>query len=146
MSRAVYAVATMDTKGHELAYVADRLRAAGIDVVTVDVGTMAPPVAVPDVTRETVASCHPSADGRSTALARGDRGGAITAMGEALTPSSAGEHEAGRVAGVIGIGGSGNTAIDHARDAGPADRAAQGHGLDDRQRQRRRRMSAPAIS
>ena len=29
MSPSVYAVATMDTKGHELAYVADRLRAAG---------------------------------------------------------------------------------------------------------------------
>ncbi len=60
MSPSVYAVATMDTKGHELAYVADRLRAAGISVVTVDVGTMGPPVAVAVVTREAVADCHPT--------------------------------------------------------------------------------------
>ena len=34
----IYAVATMDTKGQELAYVADRVRATGAAVVTVDVG------------------------------------------------------------------------------------------------------------
>ena len=33
----------MDTKGHELAFVAERLRAAGVAVVTVDVGTKGPP-------------------------------------------------------------------------------------------------------
>jgi uncharacterized protein (UPF0261 family) len=111
MSLSVYAVATMDTKGHELAYVADRIRAASIAVVTVDVGTLAAPVVVPEVARETVADCHPSAAGRSAALSRSDRGEAITAMGEALTCFLCREHEAGRVAGVIGIGGSGNTAL-----------------------------------
>ncbi len=111
MSPSVYAVATMDTKGHELAYVAERLRAAGLTVVTVDVGTMEPPTVAPDVTRESVADCHPTTEGRITALSRADRGAAITAMGEALTCFLLREHEAGRVAGVIGIGGSGNTAL-----------------------------------
>ncbi len=111
MSRSVYAVATMDTKGHELAYVAGRLRAAGIRVVTVDVGTLEPPVEPPDVSREAVVSCHPTASGRSAALGRSDRGVAITAMSEALTGFLVGEHRAGKVAGVIGIGGSGNTAL-----------------------------------
>jgi uncharacterized protein (UPF0261 family) len=110
MPPSVYAVATMDTKGHELAYVADRIRAVGIDVVTVDVGTLEPPTVVPDVARQAVADCHPTTDGRSAALARADRGEAITAMGEALTCFLVREHEAGRVSGVIGIGGSGNTA------------------------------------
>ena len=65
MSPSVYAVATMDTKGHELAYVAERLRAAGIAVVTVDVGTMGPPVAVARRRpREAVADCHPTTAGR----------------------------------------------------------------------------------
>ena len=41
MTRSVYAIATMDTKGQELAFVAERLRAAGVPVVTVDVGTLA---------------------------------------------------------------------------------------------------------
>ncbi len=111
MSPSVYAVATMDTKGQELAYVAERLRAAGLAVVTVDVGTMDPPSLAPDVTRETVAGCHPTTAGRSVALARADRGAAITAMSEALTCFLCREDEAGRVAGVIGIGGSGNTAL-----------------------------------
>ena len=44
MDQSVYAIATMDTKGHELAFVAERLRAAGVAVVTVDVGTKDPPV------------------------------------------------------------------------------------------------------
>lgn len=111
MNRSVYAVATMDTKGHELVYVAERLRAAGVPVVTVDVGTMEPPVEAPDVSREAVVSCHPTAAGRSSALARTDRGEAVTAMSEALTCFLLGEHQAGKVAGVIGIGGSGNTAL-----------------------------------
>ena len=62
-------------------------------------------------TRETVADCHPTTAGRAVALSRADRGEAITAMGEALTCFLRREHEAGRVAGVIGIGGSGNTAL-----------------------------------
>lgn len=111
MSPSVYAVATMDTKGHELAYVAERLRAVGLTILTVDVGTMDPPTVVPDVTRESVAGCHPTTAGRSAALSRADRGAAITAMGEALTCFLLREQEAGRVAGVIGIGGSGNTAL-----------------------------------
>ena len=64
MGQSVYAVATMDTKGHELAYVAERLRAAGVAVVTVDVGTLEPPVITPDVDRAAVAVCHPTTDGR----------------------------------------------------------------------------------
>jgi uncharacterized protein (UPF0261 family) len=111
MKRSIYAVATLDTKGHELAYVAERLRGAGIDVVTVDVGTNEPPVVAADVTRDAVAASHPSAAGRAVALGGADRGEAITAMGEALTNFLLREHEAGRLAGVIGIGGSGNTAL-----------------------------------
>ena len=38
MPQSVYAVATMDTKGHELAFVAECLRAAGVSVTMVDVG------------------------------------------------------------------------------------------------------------
>ena len=111
MPPSAYAVATMDTKGHELAYVADRTRAAGIDVVTVDVGTLDPPAVAPDITREVVAACHPTPDGRSIASSRSDRAAAITAMGEALSCFLRREYEAGRVSGVIGIGGSGNTAL-----------------------------------
>jgi uncharacterized protein (UPF0261 family) len=116
----VYAIATMDTKGHELAFVAAQLRGAGVPVVTVDVGTGNPPVAEPDVNRGTIASYHPTEVGRASALSATDRAQAITAMGEALESFLRSEHEARRVAGVIGIGGSGGTAlITHAMRALP---------------------------
>jgi uncharacterized protein (UPF0261 family) len=111
IGQSVYAVATMDTKGLELAFVAERLRDAGVAVVTVDVGTMGTPLADPDVNRLTVAGFHPAASGRFSALSATDRGQAITAMSEALECFLLAEHESGRVAGVIGIGGSGGTAL-----------------------------------
>ena len=54
MSRFVYAIATMDTKGVELIYVADCLRAAGMQVKVVDVGTGGLPTGKPDVTCDEV--------------------------------------------------------------------------------------------
>ena len=111
MSQSVYAIATMDTKGHELAFVAERLRDAGVAVVTVDVGTAGLPLADADIDRRTVAGFHPTAIGRASALSATDRGQAITAMSEALEYCLHGEHESGRLAGVLGIGGSGGTAL-----------------------------------
>ena len=111
MPQSIYAVATMDTKGHELAFVAECLRAAGVSVTTVDVGTQCEPCVVPDVDRATVAGFHPTAEGRSAALASGDRSPAICAMSQALIGFLKSEHESGRLSGVIGIGGSGGTAL-----------------------------------
>jgi len=109
MKPTIYAIATMDSKGHELAYVRDRIAQTGTRVVTVDVGTLDPPVAEPDIDRTTVASAHP--DGSGAVLSRTDRGPAVTAMGEALGAFLVAEHAAGKVSGVIGLGGSGGTAL-----------------------------------
>ncbi len=111
MGKSVYAVATMDTKGHELAFVAERLRAAGVAVVTVDVGTKDPPIVRADIDRSTVAGCHPSEEARTASLSQSERGQAITAMSQALEYYLRREHQAGCVLGVIGIGGSGGTAL-----------------------------------
>lgn len=104
MKPVVYAVATMDTKGEELAFVVKCLRDAGVSVKTVDVGTHSAPTVSPDVSRERV-------QGDTTLPVGDDRGAAVTAMGEALTSWLQTECVAGRVAGVIGIGGSGGTAL-----------------------------------
>jgi uncharacterized protein (UPF0261 family) len=111
MGQAVYAIATMDTKGYELAFVAEQLRAAGVSVVTVDVGTMNPPCVRADVDRTAVAGCHPADELRAGLLDQTDRGRAITRMSQALECYLRSEHQAGRVSGVIGIGGSGGTAL-----------------------------------
>jgi len=99
----------MDTKGAELEFLAEQIAAAGIQVVTVDVGTHGPASSQPIIQRETIARCHP--DGTSAVLGQTDRGRAVAAMGEALRLFLLRECEASRVAGVIGIGGSGGTAL-----------------------------------
>lgn len=101
---AVYAIATMDTKGEELAFVARCLKQAGVEVLTVDVGTLSDPVVTPDILRQQVLADKtlPQSD---------DRGTAVTAMGDALTEFLQAELADGRVSGVLGIGGSGGTAL-----------------------------------
>ena len=111
MDQSVYAIATMDTKGHELAFVAERLRAAGVRVVTVDVGANEPPVVTADVDRSIVASCYPGEKGHVAAISQMDRGQAVSTMSRALECYLWREHQAGRVLGVIGIGGSCGTAL-----------------------------------
>ena len=99
-----YVVGTFDTKGVELRYVAGLLVAAGLGVVTVDVST-AEPVTDVDVSAAEVAAHLP--DG-VRAVGSGDRGSAVAAMTEALArflPTR------GDLAGVIGLGGSGGTAL-----------------------------------
>ena len=45
----VVLVGTLDTKGREYAYLADRIRERGVDVVLVDAGIVGEPLAAPDV-------------------------------------------------------------------------------------------------
>ncbi len=105
MTSRVYVVGTADTKGTELAYVRDRVVAAGVEAVVVDVGTSDRDSAAGDVTAATVAGHHP--DG-ADAVFVGERGEAVTAMGVALEHYLASVDDLG---GVIGIGGSGGTAL-----------------------------------
>jgi uncharacterized protein (UPF0261 family) len=111
MTGSVYAVATMDTKGQELLFLAESLREAGVPVVTVDVGTLNDPVAKPDFSRGTIASHHPDESRRSSVLTQTDRGKAVEAMSHALESYLLAEWKSGAVAGVIGLGGSGGTAL-----------------------------------
>lgn len=104
MTKSVYAIATMDTKGLELDFVAQCLRNASVAVKTVDVGTLDDPVITPDVSRAMVADNHSLGE-------QGNRGQAVTAMGDALRTFLQKECDAERVSGVIGIGGSGGTAL-----------------------------------
>ncbi|WP_433287817.1 Tm-1-like ATP-binding domain-containing protein [Pseudonocardia sp. CA-142604] len=99
-----YVIGTFDTKGAELHYAAERVRAAGAEVVTVDVSTQRRGTAA-DVSAEDVAAHHL---GGVDAVFTGDRGTAVTAMAEALQRFVASRTD---VAGVLGLGGSGGTAL-----------------------------------
>ena len=106
MTRA-YIVGTLDTKGAELLYIRDLLAADDVQACVVDVGTggSARPAGV-DVSAAEVAAHHP--EGADAVLGLEDRGQAVAAMGEALARFLPTRDDIG---GVIGAGGSGNTAL-----------------------------------
>ncbi|MEZ6067700.1 MAG: Tm-1-like ATP-binding domain-containing protein [Planctomycetaceae bacterium] len=118
MQSYVYAVATMDTKGEEVAFLAGVLRSQGVATLTVDVGTLSVPTVAPDVSREQViaASQAPlageAASGNGLEAERStDRATAIRRMADHLCRYLANEAAEGRVLGVIGLGGSGGTSL-----------------------------------
>jgi uncharacterized protein (UPF0261 family) len=99
-----YVVGTFDTKGAELRYVAELISATGVAVRTVDLATTGRPAEV-DVPASEVAGSHPEGP---DAVFTGDRGSAVAAMALAF------QHYLPRqddVDGVIGLGGSGGTAL-----------------------------------
>ena len=106
MTRA-YIVGTLDTKGAELLYIRDLLAADGVQACVVDVGIgSADRPAGVDVSAAEVAAHHP--DGADAVLSLDDRGQAVAAMGQALARFLPTRDDIG---GVIGAGGSGNTAL-----------------------------------
>src|SRR5262245_29721991 len=99
-----YVCGTCDTKGDELIYVRDLIRAAGIPTVLVDLGTRSDGRQA-DVTPEQVAAHHPGGAG---AVLVDDRGRAVAAMAEAFVRFASAQSDIG---GMIGLGGSGGTAL-----------------------------------
>jgi uncharacterized protein (UPF0261 family) len=102
-----YVVGTFDTKGAELAYVAELAGAAGVRVRTVDLATggAASPADVPP---SEVAAWHPDGPG---AVFTGDRGSAVAGMAVACERYMAARAARDDVDGVLGLGGSGGTAL-----------------------------------
>jgi uncharacterized protein (UPF0261 family) len=100
---------TLDTKGREHSFVAERIRASGHGVLLIDVGTGAEPAVSPDIPRGDVAA----AGGIDLAelMARGDRGECVTAMAQAAPRLLERLAAEGRIQGVISLGGGGGTAI-----------------------------------
>ena len=104
----VILLGTLDTKGHEYAYLRDRLREQGVDVLLVDAGVFEPQVE-PDVSRQAVAAAA-GADADALAAA-GDRGAAVSAMAQGAAAVARRLHEEGRLDGIASVGGSGNSSI-----------------------------------
>ena len=100
----IYVVGTCDTKGAELAYVKSLIAAQGLAAALVDLSTRGAKLPA-DVAAADVASHHPSGAG---AVFTGDRGSSVDAMAEAFARFIAVREDVG---GVIGLGGSGGTAL-----------------------------------
>src|SRR6266403_321265 len=96
---------TLDTKGAEHAFVAEQIRARGHQTLVIDVGTLGEPTLRPDIGRaEVVAS-----DGIDFAAmaAKKDRGEAVAGMVRAAPVLLNQLASAGRIHGVISLGGGG---------------------------------------
>ncbi|MBL9129274.1 MAG: Tm-1-like ATP-binding domain-containing protein [Verrucomicrobiales bacterium] len=100
---------TMDTKGVEHAYIADRIRDRGHDVLVIDVGTLEPPKIAPDIARTVVAEA--AGVDLAALTARRDRGESVAAMTRGAPKVVAKLAAEGRIQGVISLGGGGGTAI-----------------------------------
>ena len=105
----VVLVGTLDTKGHEYAFLADRIREHGVEVVLVDAGIVGEPLATPDVTRDEVAAAAGADVGALSAA--GDRGAAVEAMARGAAEVVQRLHAERRLDAIGGLGGSGGSAL-----------------------------------
>ncbi|GAA1566334.1 MULTISPECIES: Tm-1-like ATP-binding domain-containing protein [Kribbella] len=105
----VVLVGTLDTKADEYAFVRDRLLAAGVSVVVVDVGVLGDAGMPAEVGREVVAAAAGVELGELRAA--GDRGAAVTAMARGAAVVVRGLYDDGRLDGALALGGTGGTSI-----------------------------------
>ena len=105
----VYLLATLDTKGVEAAFVRNRLRELGVDVVLVDTGCLGPASTIADIPREEVFRAAGSS--LDEIRSRKDRGVAVTMAATGAAELVARDFREGRVQGVLGLGGSAGTTV-----------------------------------
>ena len=109
MAETILLIGTLDTKGAEFAYVRGLITERGHKTVVMDTGVGGEPPFVPDISATEVAEAgHKSL----TALREaGDRGAALTVMGEGARVLALKAYVDGQVDGVLSLGGSGGTSI-----------------------------------
>lgn len=105
----VFLLATLDTKGHEAAFVRDLLRGYGVEVKLVDTGCLGKPAVAADVSREDVFSAGGSS--LEEAVRDRDRGRAVTIAAQGAANLIRDAHRRGDVSGVLALGGSAGTTI-----------------------------------
>ena len=96
----VVLLGTLDTKGAEYAFLRERLREHGVEVLLVDAGVTEPSIE-PDIPRTELAS----------GVELGDRGAAVTAMAEGAERVVLQLYADGRLDGILALGGSGGSSI-----------------------------------
>lgn len=105
----VVLLGTLDTKGIEYEFVRSRVQAEGCEAILVDAGILGSPLAQPDIAREEVAK---AADVDLAKLVEAkDRGAAVEAMSNGSVAVVKDLYAQGRLHGILGLGGSGNTSI-----------------------------------
>ena len=109
MAKTVGIVGTMDTKGVEFEFIKTQIESAGISTCVINTGILGEPQLTPDVSADAVAQ----AGGSSLEALRdeGDRGNSVTVMAQGAAALVAEKHAAGKIDGIISLGGSAGTTI-----------------------------------
>src|SRR5687768_5864353 len=107
--KTIAVLGTLDTKGEEHAYVAEIIRSRGHRTLLIDVGCLTPAVVQPDVSRDEVAKA--GGIDLPALVTRKDRGESVAAMAHASAAMLSKLVSAGKIDGVISLGGGGGTAI-----------------------------------
>ena len=102
-------IGTLDSKGHEHAFVADLIRKRGHTPVLIDLGTGTDPQVTPDITRFQVAEA--AGLDLQTLIDQQDRGECVVAMSKAAPVLLAQLVADKKIDGVISLGGGGGTAL-----------------------------------
>jgi uncharacterized protein (UPF0261 family) len=105
----VLLIGTLDTKGAEVAFVRDRLRAAGVAVTVLDASVLGDPAVPPDIGRDAVFAAAGTTAAAVKAAA--DRGRAVQLAAAGVAVIATRLHRDGKLGGVIGLGGSAGTTI-----------------------------------
>jgi len=102
-------LATLDTKGKEVAYMKNLLEAQGHSAVIIDVGPLGPPGVPPDISNEEIAR---EAGWELPALIQTrERDRMIEEMGKGAMKLLLRLHQEGKIDGVIGLGGNQGSAV-----------------------------------
>ena len=100
----VYIAGTLDTKGPELSFMRDVLKAEGLKTAIIDLSTSGG-TSNAEIPPNVIAACHPSG---TSGVFTGDRGTAVAGMTLAFERWMS---EQGAIGGIIAAGGSGGTAL-----------------------------------
>lgn len=108
-SHSILIVGALDTKGNEVRFLRDRLLAAGLAAMVVDIGVLGPPAFLPDVPRDEIGRA--GGENITDLAAAQDRGRAIAAMQRGLAQWVRERRARGLREGMMAIGGSAGTAV-----------------------------------
>jgi uncharacterized protein (UPF0261 family) len=109
MSKPIAIIGTLDTKGHEVAYLRDLIQARGHRTWIIDPGVLGRPVVEADFSRQAVARA--GGDDLPLLIASGDKGQAMRTMIEGTRTIVTRLYAGGKLGGVLAVGGGQGTAI-----------------------------------
>ena len=109
MGKTIAVIGALDTKGEELRFVKEEIERRGHKVLMIDTSVIDEPLIPPDIPSREVAE----AGGSSLAALRErrDRGEAMKVMAKGAAVVVARLHQAGKIDGILGMGGSAGTAV-----------------------------------